>query len=167
MSSKRPCAVCRTWFLPDPRVRRRQRCCEREECRSELHRRACADWRRRNVALIREDRVANRIAAKAPPLAPTAAVAADPTAAVHWPAVDAAVGVEVSLVFRQALQLVSRALRDEFRAQLPEKTAKTARVRREGMRDEMPAQPLETPADSGGVPPAVPRDETAPPARPP
>ena len=155
------------WFLPDPRVRRRQRCCEREECRRELHRRACADWRRRNAALIREDRVANRVAAKAPPPAPTATVAADPTAAVHWSAVDAAIGIKFSLVVRHALQLVSRALRDEFRAQLPEKTAKTARVRREGMREEMPAQPLETPTDSGGVPPAVPRDETAPPARPP
>ncbi len=46
-SRKRPCKICRRWFLPDTRHENRQQTCG-PECREELHRRQCADWNRVN-----------------------------------------------------------------------------------------------------------------------
>lgn len=44
---KRPCKVCRRWFLPDVRHRDRQKTCG-PECRKEWHKRQCASWNKRN-----------------------------------------------------------------------------------------------------------------------
>ena len=57
MARKRPCRICRCWFLPHPRAGPRQQVCSRPECQRERHRRACADWRRRNPDYDAEDRV--------------------------------------------------------------------------------------------------------------
>ena len=48
MLTKRPCCVCRHWFVPDRRVGRRQRACSAPAC--QIARRAAtqASWRRRN-----------------------------------------------------------------------------------------------------------------------
>jgi hypothetical protein len=45
MSRKRPCAVCKHWFFPDPRVGDRQKACADKACRKEQRRRTQADWR--------------------------------------------------------------------------------------------------------------------------
>ena len=48
-SRKRPCSICRKWFLPDVRQKERQRTCSKE-CSRELHRRQCATWNKKNSA---------------------------------------------------------------------------------------------------------------------
>jgi hypothetical protein len=48
MQRKRPCAVCRRWFLPDLRVGDRQKVCGDRKCKVEQRRLLQADWRRRN-----------------------------------------------------------------------------------------------------------------------
>ena len=45
---KRPCRVCRRWFMPDPRLKDRQMTCGDPRCRREWHRRKCAVWNREN-----------------------------------------------------------------------------------------------------------------------
>ena len=45
---KRPCGICRRWFLPDPRQIGRQQTCGNPGCRGELHRRRCRQWNRKN-----------------------------------------------------------------------------------------------------------------------
>jgi hypothetical protein len=45
---KRPCRICRRWFLPDPRQIGRQKTCGRAECKIENHRRQCRQWNRKN-----------------------------------------------------------------------------------------------------------------------
>lgn len=47
MARKKPCSICRHWFLPDPRVGRRQRACA-GRCGRELRRRTQAAWRARH-----------------------------------------------------------------------------------------------------------------------
>jgi len=41
---KRPCKICRRWFLPDSRQIGRQKTCARPECQKELHRQQCQKW---------------------------------------------------------------------------------------------------------------------------
>ena len=50
---KRPCRICRRWFLPDVRHKDRQKTCGRSECRNEWHRRQCAQWNKKNKAYFK------------------------------------------------------------------------------------------------------------------
>jgi hypothetical protein len=45
---KRPCCICRKWFNPDVRQRKRQVTCGDPACRRERHRRQCREWNRKN-----------------------------------------------------------------------------------------------------------------------
>ena len=47
-SRKRPCCICRKWFLPDVRQKNRQKTCGNPECQREHHRRQCAKWNKNN-----------------------------------------------------------------------------------------------------------------------
>ena len=47
-SRKRPCRICRRWFLPDPRLKERQMTCGSAKCQREWHRRKCAAWNHKN-----------------------------------------------------------------------------------------------------------------------
>ena len=45
---KRPCRICRRWFLPDARQIGRQKTCGDPACQRENHRRRCQEWNRNN-----------------------------------------------------------------------------------------------------------------------
>ena len=57
---KRPCAICRRWFFPDPRQIGRQRTCS-EQCQRELHRRQCQRWNQKNKAYFKAIYVTQKI----------------------------------------------------------------------------------------------------------
>ena len=45
---KKPCRVCRQWFLPDARVGARQRACGKAACQQTRRQQTQAGWRKRN-----------------------------------------------------------------------------------------------------------------------
>lgn len=45
---KKPCRICRKWFLPDPRVGQRQRACSKPECQTVRRKKTQASWRDHN-----------------------------------------------------------------------------------------------------------------------
>lgn len=47
-SKKRPCRICRKWFMPDPRVGERQKTCGAAECMRNWHTKKCAEWNKKN-----------------------------------------------------------------------------------------------------------------------
>ena len=57
---KRPCSICRKWFIPDVRQNGRQRTCS-PACRKELHRRQCAKWNKRNRAYFKADYLSKKL----------------------------------------------------------------------------------------------------------
>jgi len=57
---KRPCSICRKWFLPDVRQAGRQKTCS-DECSGELHRRNCAKWNRKNKVLFRSNHLDKKL----------------------------------------------------------------------------------------------------------
>lgn len=134
---KRPCNICRKWFLPNPRAGDRQRTCSEPACQRERHRRACSDWHRRNSDYDRENRLRARLAHPGPP-------APGSSHLVSWAAARDAVGLEVLVVLEELLQVLTRLARD-------------AVARQEGA----------TTGESARVPPRVPRDDIANSARPP
>ena len=52
---KRPCRICRRWFIPHPRVEDRQMTCGDPRCKREWHRKKCADWNRKNAEYFRSN----------------------------------------------------------------------------------------------------------------
>ncbi len=65
---KRPCSICRKWFLPDVRQAGRQKTCG-PECSEELHRRNCAEWNKKNTAYFKSSYLAKKLeeAGRSPP----------------------------------------------------------------------------------------------------
>ncbi len=57
---KRPCSICRKWFLPDVRQKGRQRTCSKE-CRRELHRRQCAIWNKKNSVYFKSNYLSKKL----------------------------------------------------------------------------------------------------------
>ncbi len=52
---KKPCCICRRWFLPDAKVKERQVTCGDKECQKEQHRKQCAKWNRKNTDYFRSN----------------------------------------------------------------------------------------------------------------
>ena len=51
--SKRPCRICRRWFLPNPRLKDRQKTCGEVECKKEWHRKQCNAWNKNHSNYFR------------------------------------------------------------------------------------------------------------------
>jgi len=58
---KRPCRICRRWFMPNPRRKERQRTCGDPQCKREWHRRKCAEWNKNNSDYFRANFLQKKI----------------------------------------------------------------------------------------------------------
>jgi len=63
---KRPCCICRTWFLPDVRQKGRQKTCS-PDCQKELHRRQCEGWNKKNKAYFKNNYLGKKLEKAAAP----------------------------------------------------------------------------------------------------
>jgi len=52
---KRPCRICKRWFIPHPRLKDRQKTCGNPSCRQEWHRRKCEQWNHNNVDYFKDN----------------------------------------------------------------------------------------------------------------
>lgn len=60
MLTKRPCSICRHWFVPDRRVGRRQRACSATTCQIARRAQTQASWRRHNPDYFIAHRIQRR-----------------------------------------------------------------------------------------------------------
>lgn len=58
---KRPCRICRKWFLPNPRLKQRQMTCGKAECKRHWHKKQCARWNRDNRDYFRSNYLQNKL----------------------------------------------------------------------------------------------------------
>ncbi len=67
---KRPCKICRKWFMPDPRQSGRQKTCGDLACQKENHRRQCEQWNRKNPDYFKANYLSEKLSrTEAPPAA--------------------------------------------------------------------------------------------------
>ncbi len=59
---KKPCSICRKWFLPDNRQGTNQKTCSKA-CRRKRHRRQCKEWNDRNKEQARADYLSKKLEA--------------------------------------------------------------------------------------------------------
>ncbi len=60
LRGKRPCCICRTWFLPDVRQKGRQKACG-IDCQKELHRRQCESWNKKNNSYFKNNYLGKKL----------------------------------------------------------------------------------------------------------
>lgn len=58
---KRPCRICRQWFLPDPRLKERQMTCGKAYCKREWHKKKCTEWNRKNADYFKANYLQKKI----------------------------------------------------------------------------------------------------------
>lgn len=134
MRRKRPCGVCRKWFLPHPRAGSRQKVCGSAECQRERHRRACESWRGRNRDYDRERRLRERVRVET---GPSERPALDPLGEIAWTEVRDAVGLETSVIVEETAKVVTAWTRDAVGLEAFGIIGRAARHTAESPRDEM------------------------------
>ena len=58
---KRPCKICRRWFMPNARQKQRQITCAQPQCQRERHRRQCQKWNRKHSAYFKANYLVNKL----------------------------------------------------------------------------------------------------------
>ena len=131
LNRKKPCGICRRWFLPDVRVGERQKTCSNPACQRERHRRNCQESREQNQNEGRETQWRRRLR-KDKESGPFR----EPREAVQWEEARDEIGVKVLVVIDEFVKLSLVCLRDEWRAQLIELKGKSGQLIPKGLRDE-------------------------------
>lgn len=117
MTRKRPCRICRKWFLPHPRAGARQRTCSDARCQAERRRRGCAAWRRRHPDYDREDRLRRRLLRDGDPKV-SCGLGTDPLRRIDWSAARIAVGLQVAVTIEETGKVLHLWARDAVRSQV-------------------------------------------------
>jgi len=119
---KRPCSICRRWFLPDVRVGERQRTCGLAACQQARHEQTHAAWRAENRDYDRDRRWRLTIGAAKddPTAAPPAANAPAPIAGVPWDVVQTEMRVEGRVILAGVVRVVGAYVQTEMRRQATE-----------------------------------------------
>lgn len=115
----RQCVVCRKHFVPHARVSERQRTCGQTECGRVLHQRAREAWRAAHPGHERAERLRERLR-KGHRGDATVTGGVDPVAQVDWGVAREVVGVDVSVIIEESLQVTSKWVREVVSAQVPE-----------------------------------------------
>ena len=135
-SKKRPCRICRRWFLPNARVKDRQMTCGDPACKREWHRRKCQQWNRANRDYFRANYLQKKLdgaqgdnAAKAPTKAPPKTLS---KSGLPLGFVQEVIGVHHLLIIEYLAQLLMRRFQEVLRGQLVVNTGQTEQLPRAG-----------------------------------
>jgi len=140
---KRPCSVCRRWFMPDPRVGERQKTCGRPECRESHRARTQRKWRRRNPDYWAERRLRQQVE-QLDSGAGESALSRSPPALmskVPWEYAQDVIGAQSTVFIAFILRLVHRRAQSEIPAYPTENTEKI---------DRLPPKAVQSETDKGG-----------------
>ena len=134
---KRPCCICRRWFLPDAKVGARQRACGAAECQRARHRAADRAWHDRHRDYDRGRRwqaAVDAASAGAPVAVPDRS---PPLAGVPWDVAQDVMSSQAVVILAGVARVLVVWAQDEMRRQAPDPTGKSGRVPRVAAQDEM------------------------------
>jgi hypothetical protein len=115
---KRPCRVCRKWFMPDPRLKDRQRTCAASQCKREWHRRRCAQWNKDNPEYFRANYLQKKLDAASSDTQGPKALKARLRSALPWEQVQDVIGVKQLVILEYFGGLLLRRFQEVIRTQL-------------------------------------------------
>lgn len=129
MLIKRPCRICRRWFVPDGRVGRRQRACSAPTCQIARRAQTQASWRRRNPdyfiahRVLRRRQQADQAQGGVPPL-----VLPPPLSQLPWDLAQEEFGVAGTDFLGHLGRVLLTAAQDQKGAQVLDSTGATGRL---------------------------------------
>jgi hypothetical protein len=128
---KRPCRICKKWFLPNPRVDDRQKTCGTPECQRQWHIRKCAEWNLKNRHFARENYLLGRLESlgvsdlpASPPQTPPPPPLKSPPQRVSpldYPlkVVQEVIGAQRLVIIEYIVRLLLRRVQEVIKPQLP------------------------------------------------
>lgn len=118
---KRPCAICRRWFRPDPRAGDRQHACGKPECQMARRQKTQASWRCRNPGYAAAWRIDQRADPKRPQPEPLRLPA--PLDQLPWDLAKDQFGPQGADFIGVMGALMVRSAKDQFRSYLVDSTS--------------------------------------------
>ena len=133
---KRPCRICRRWFLPNSRVRDRQMTCGDPTCKREWHRRKCQQWNRANRDYFRANYLQKKLEAAQSDEPSKAHTRASPKSlsksGLPFRFVQEVIGVQHLIIIEYLAQLLMRRFQEVLKGQLTVNTGQTKQLPRMG-----------------------------------
>ena len=133
---KRPCRICRRWFLPNARVKDRQMTCGDPTCKREWHRRKCQQWNRANRDYFRANYLQKKLEAAQSDKSAKAPSRASPErfskSGLPLGFVQEVIGVHHLLIIEYLAQLLMRRFQEVLRGQVVVITGKIEQLPRTG-----------------------------------
>ena len=129
MLTKRPCCICRHWFVPDRRVGRRQRACSATACQVERRAKTQASWRRRNPDYFTAHRIQRRrLNAEEPQAIVPPLVLPPPLSQLPWDLAQDAFGVVGTDFLGHLGRVLLGAVQDQKAGQVLDARGETGRL---------------------------------------
>ena len=130
---KRPCRICRRWFMPNPRLKDRQMTCGDSGCKREWHRRKCAEWNKRNPDYFKANYLQKKIENETSKPPSTATSRFNSGLPLEY--VQEVIGIEHLVIIEYFGQLIYRRFQEVIRRQLIVKTGKITGLIGEGVQE--------------------------------
>ena len=123
---KRPCRICRCWFLPNPRLRSRQKACGDFSCRKEWHRKKCAEWNRRNPDYFRANYLQKKLEAAKTSKPPTVKSRMKTSLPLEY--VQEVIGIQQLIIIEYLAQLIQQRFAKTIIQSFPVNTPQAGRL---------------------------------------
>ena len=127
---KRPCRICRRWFMPNPKVKDDQKTCGDPWCKREWHRKKCAEWNRKNADYFKANYLQKKLDAVTLPEGTCKSSRHKPRLKLGLPfsSFQEAISIQQAVIIEYFGQLLFRRFQEALRRQLPVITEKMVRL---------------------------------------
>ena len=127
---KRPCRICRRWFIPNPRLKDRQKTCGDADCQRRWHKKKCAEWNRRNPDYFKSNYLQKKIiaATETPHQIPSLKLNNRLKSGLPLSYVQEVISIQHIIIIEYFGQLLFRRFQEVLRAQPTVITRKTGRL---------------------------------------
>ena len=126
-NKKRPCGICRRWFMPHPRLKDRQQTCGDPRCKKEWHRKKCAEWNKRNRDYFKTNYLQKKLESQAT----TTPVKSRLKTGLPIQHVKEVIGIQHLIIIEYLAQLLVRRFQDVIWRQVAVNTEQVGRLPRE------------------------------------
>ncbi len=136
---KRPCRVCRRWFMPNPRLKDRQMTCGDPQCKKEWHRKKCEEWNNNNSEYFQTNYLQKKLdiatqndGARQSGSSPPGSQKNRLKSGLPYPFVQEVIGIQHLIIIEYFGQLLVRRFQDVLKRQPSVNTGKTRRLLKDG-----------------------------------
>ena len=143
---KRPCRICKKWYLPDPRAKNTQKTCGNKECQKKWHAKKCGQWNKKNRSYFQNHHLQKKLQAAAQqspsPEIPPPAVKPAQSPQLPQEVIQGVIGVQHYIIIEYVARVLLRSFKEVIDKQYAEFSAIAEQVPSTGvLRGDSPSKP--------------------------